>query len=387
MEDDDADLTVHTDKGIDISKAFDKRSDKFEAIWDNAEDAADALTVDVSERTLLKKLGWNKPTTAMDKLVEWDHIDAEDAEYAENSSSMNNIDDDTWENYGGDEFLVKDPRGYKFVLNGMMQDLKKADNVEFNFNYDVQNVNYTPGSTGVSGVKANGTSFDIKADAVVSSVSIGVLNADDIKWQPALPDWKKKAFSQFTMGLEDKIFVSIPKTATWVPKGLNWAIASDKVDYYPEWENVGSTDTHNIFLTFAVMKEGKRLELEGENAVKTILDEVEVHFKKAYGKAGEVDVGQFRPDDAFATSWFGNKHFKGSYSFMPVHSMENVSRADLINPLTGLTTKDGFKTLYFTGEALDLQFSGFVHGGLSAGEMTGNQIFSAANGLVEEILA
>lgn len=172
---------------------------------------------DLSERDLLKKYGWKKPTTAIDKLVEWDNIDQEDAQYAENSSSHNNMDDPTWINFGDVEYFVQDPRGFKYVLHGKVEDLKKAGNVEFLYNHDISTVNYAPGNVSVQGKTSTGEAFNYTADSIVSSVSVGVLNANDLDFQPAFPDYKTKAFSQFEMGLEDKVFASIPKTSKWVP--------------------------------------------------------------------------------------------------------------------------------------------------------------------------
>lgn len=144
---------------------------------------------------------------------------------------------------------------------------------------------YIPGDVQVSG-SFNGENFTFKADAIVSSVSFGVLKSDFISFKPDFPEWKRKALDEVGMGLMDKVYVAVPKTATWVPKERYFAIATEKHGNYPQWLNWGQTDTHYILYTFAIMEEGKRLEAASEL---TILDEVEQVFKSGFSTPNEPD--------------------------------------------------------------------------------------------------
>jgi monoamine oxidase len=135
-------------------------------------------------------------------------------------------------------------------------------------------------------------------------------------------------------------------------------------------------------MTFAVANEGVRL--EGTDKTQ-IIDEIEAVFKNAFSIEGEENNDNFRPDDVEVATWWNDKHFRGSYSFMPTHSMAGIPWNHLTKPLTGTAANTGFKTLYFTGEALDPDYSGYVHGGLRAGLTTANQIISESKN-VEEIL-
>lgn len=294
---------VHDMKGNDVTHEFNQRADTFEDALDESSEAALKLTpkTDMSISDELAKHGWKRAVTPIDKLVEWDELDQEDAEHPEKSSALNNLNDPTWVNYGDVEYFVQDPRGFNFVLNGMVQDLKKSGKVEILLNQDVKTVNYTPGNTHVVGVNnETGEQFTYKADSIVSTVSVGVMNANIINFEPALPEFKVNAFNQFTMGLEDKVFVAIPKAAKWVPTQRYFAIANEKKGYYPEWLHWGVTDKHMIFMTFAVAEEGVRLEGMTE---KEIIDEVEQVFKTAFQQSGETDETMFRPEFAFNAKW------------------------------------------------------------------------------------
>lgn len=120
----------------------------------------------------------------------------------------------------------------------MVQDLIDTGKVTFYYRHEVDTVNFNPGQVGVKGT-FNGQRFDFKADAIVLSVSIGVLKSGDIKFTPDFPDWKKNALKNYEMGLLDKVFVSVPKTATWLPKTRYFGVAIEKQGYYPYWINWG----------------------------------------------------------------------------------------------------------------------------------------------------
>lgn len=66
------------------------------------------------------------------------------------------------------------------------------------------------------------------------------------------------------MGLLDKVFVALPKSATWVPKEMFFGVALDKQGHYPMWINWGQTETHTILLALVVWDDAKRLEYATE---------------------------------------------------------------------------------------------------------------------------
>ena len=49
---------------------------------------------------------------------------------------------------------------------------------------------------------------------VVSTFSVGVLQHQDVHWEPRLPDWKKEAIFSFNMATYQKIFLLFP-TQFW----------------------------------------------------------------------------------------------------------------------------------------------------------------------------
>jgi len=308
-------------------------------------------------------------------LVEYNKIDQENAEPAERSSAYWWwMGDRTYEDWGDNDYFVKDPRGYKIVLSGMVKDLEASGQVTFKYDHPVDQVNYAPGNVGVTGT-SNGQAFNLKADSIISSVSVGVLNNNDISFNPTFPTWKSKAVGQIEMGLEDKIFVAMPKSATWIPKHTYFAIASDTRDHNLEWLNWGETTNHKILMAFETWTKAKSLE---KNTDTEIADQVESLFRSAFAKSagveGQEDNGMFRPVDVFMTKWWNNKYFRGSFSFLRTGAMAGIPWSDLTDPLTGTSSRSGFKTLYLTGEALSPDYAGYVSGALLAGETTAKQV-------------
>lgn len=375
MEDDDQDYPVFDTKGNDLTDYYDSREKVFDRAVDRIEHMLDTdqLTKknDQSMRALLAKFGWPKPQTAIDMLVEYNKVDQENAEPAERSSAYFWFTaDKTYDDWGENDYFVQDPRGYKVILSKMVQDLLDSGRVMFHYGYSVEEVDYAPGNVGVTGTH-NGEPFSFKADSVISSVSVGVLNANDISFQPAFPEWKKTAISQIEMGLEDKVFLAIPKAnAGWIPTTRNFAIASQTKGQNLEFTNWGETATHKILMVFEIWSKAKSLEGASES---TIINEMETLLKASFG-AKATDNGQFRAEHAFMTSWWNDKYFRGAYSFLRTSAFANIPWSDLTDPITGTNSRDGFKTLYFTGEGLSKDYGGYVHGAFEAGEVTGKQV-------------
>lgn len=371
-----------TPTGADQTRLYDRRERAFEKLYDAAEEMADEFTpeTDMSLRDLLNKVGWNKASDDLDNLVEWDHLDAESASAPEVASALENMNDATFDDFGEDEYFVKDPRGFVAVLSAMLAEIKQAGNVEILLNQNVTEVHYAPGDVKVLATDvSSGASKEWAADAVVSSVSIGVYKNKIIKFVPELPTWKTTALMQYDMATFTKVFVAYPKDATFMPDVKLFALTNPKRGYYPEWLTWGTTDTHRILMGYVVGEEGLRVE---DLAPETVKDEVEQVFKNAYGSAHP--GANFRPAEVMVTDWGKNPRFMGSYSLLGPHAMQNSSWGDLKEPLSGTTDRSAAKTLYFTGEAQDVDYSGFVHGALNSGAATAGQILGTSITFVQK---
>ena len=61
--------------------------------------------------------------------------------------------------------------------------------MDIKFGHKVSEVHYSPGDVRVVAT-ANGKKVEFTADAIVSTVSLGVLKSDTIRFEPALPQSK-----------------------------------------------------------------------------------------------------------------------------------------------------------------------------------------------------
>ena len=104
------------------------------------------------------------------------------------------------------------------------------------------------------------------SDFVISTVSIGVLNNDIIKFKPELPIWKKEALSQCGMGLFCKIFMKF-ETRFW-GQNSEFNIANEKKGYYPMWISLDRGHQTNLIMCVVVGDEGRRVEKLSDELIK-----------------------------------------------------------------------------------------------------------------------
>lgn len=60
-------------------------------------------------------------------------------------------------------------------------------------------------------IKVTTDQGDFYARHVISTLSVGVLQHQDVKWVPSLPPWKKEAIFSFSMATYQKIFMLFPE--------------------------------------------------------------------------------------------------------------------------------------------------------------------------------
>lgn len=93
---------------------------------------------------------------------------------------------------------------------------QKLDDKRLQLSTTVQSVDYSKKNKIV--VKTDKGSFS--APHVISTFSVGVLQNQDVKWVPTLPDWKKEAIFTFAMATYQKIFLMFEKQF-WGPEEVS----------------------------------------------------------------------------------------------------------------------------------------------------------------------
>ncbi|CAN6293608.1 unnamed protein product [Urochloa humidicola] len=293
------------------------------------------------------------PSTPVDMVIDYYKYDYEFAEPPRVTSLQNTMPLPTFKNFGDDVYFVADQRGYESVvyyIAGTYLKTNKSGAIvdpRLRLNKVVREITYYP-----SGVIVKTEENEVyKADYVMVSVSLGVLQTDLIRFTPQLPHWKIINIYQFDMALYTKIFLKFPKKFWPEGPGTEFFLyASERRGYYPIWQQFEKQyPGSNVLLVTVTDDESRRIEQQSDNQTKA--EAVEVLRKMFPGK----DV----PDatDILVPRWWSNRFFKGTFSNWPI----GVSRYeyDLIRAPVG--------RVYFTGEHTSEHYNGYVHGAYLAG--------------------
>lgn len=221
---------------------------------------------------------------------------------------------------------------------------------------------------------SDGTSYD--AHHVIVTVSLGVLKENyKTLFQPQLPILKINAIEGLSIGVVNKIFLEFEKPFwddDFAGFSLLWthddsiAIRATpnawledifgfyRVDYQP-----------NILCGWIVGPSARAME-QLDDA--TVLKGCQFLFKKFLGNR----MPWKTPVNFIRSSWYSNKHFRGSYSFRSITTdMLRTSAQELAHPLYDALGKP---SVLFAGEATSDHYYSTVHGAVGAGWREANRL-------------
>ncbi|XP_074574570.1 polyamine oxidase 1-like [Curcuma longa] len=301
------------------------------------------------------------PSTALDMAVDYFNYDYEFAEPPRVTSLQNTVPLPTFEDFGEDVYFVADQRGYASVVYDLAsQYLRTSSNgsiidPRLSLNKVVRRIQY--GSSGVTVSTEDGSVY--KANYVLVSVSIGVLQTKLIKFEPVLPDWKILAIYQFDMSVYTKIFLKFP--STFWPRGNGtefFLYASERRGYYPIWQQFEKQyPGANVLLVTVTDEESRRIEQQPDSDTKAECMQV---LRNMFGK----DIPE--ATDILVPRWWSDRFFKGTFSNWPLGV--NRFEYDQIRAPIG--------RVYFTGEHTSTHYNGYVHGAYLAGIDSANIMIS-----------
>ena len=395
-------IAAFDDRGEDVSQQYLASARRFHSAHEQAIQECARLKLtpsnDQTVRSLLEQCGWHAPKEnsmnhRIDRTVEYnvlqvwvaDNLDALSAAH-DLRAGANDVD------LGQEELFVQDQRGFNSILNGMTQDLKDWG-AKIYLDTSVEMIDYTaadgqPVTVTVRDLKSK-TQRHFHADAVVCTVSLGVLQSDAIDFVPAVPKWKREAWSELGMFVFAKVYAKFDDRLD-LPDRDQFVIVSNSSENknkprYPLWMKYKRTD-QNIFLCYLGGTEAKRVEALSTEEIK---NEIQALFQKVFGngqsfsKSMEVttEASIFRPVEVAVTDWSTNPRFCGSYSYYPMNAFASVPVEDFTCGLSG-QGKDGRQgptRLYFAGEAFDDMFNGWVQGAYRSGERVAKEIIGISN--------
>ncbi|XP_033758336.1 spermine oxidase-like [Pecten maximus] len=229
---------------------------------------------------------------------------------------------------------------------------------------EVVNIDYTdPLEVKVRCQTRNGMKI-YTADSVIVTTSLGVLKQNHkILFNPGLPQEKVQSIEKLGYGVANKVILYY-KTPFW-NLGINMKLV---------WrdENVGSNNNlpdwtrclyaFNSFVTnpntlevWLCGKAGKDIETTPDDVIARVLTAVLRQFLN--------DPTVSEPDSIYKTTWFSNRLFRGSYTYMRTGASTNCIHK-LSSPLVDKNNKP---VVLFAGEATDAVYMSMTHGSLNSG--------------------
>lgn len=95
--------------------------------------------------------------------------------------------------FGDDNQMALDPRGFKYIIQAEAAEFLQPS--QLRTNSTIKMIRHAD-----SGVSVELESGEVlHADYALCTFSLGVLQHDDVVFEPALPDWKEEAIQSMTM--------------------------------------------------------------------------------------------------------------------------------------------------------------------------------------------
>jgi hypothetical protein len=204
------------------------------------------------------------------------------------------------------------------------------------------------------------------ADAIIVTVSLGVLKAEIIDFIPDLPAAKLGAIS--TIGMGNGMKISLRFTSQLWDNKLGYLLLDGPTGscWQPKLYQPSVTD--HVLTCFSMGKNSEVMEALPDDVAR--LNQALVDLDAAFG--GAATPGFI---EGFVMNWTASPYVRGSYSFP----------APGTRPLAGLTMRQVLaqpveSTLYFAGEATHNTMASTVPGAMQSGERAGGEVDTSIGG-------
>lgn len=189
---------------------------------------------------------------------------------------------------------------------------------------------------------------EFRADHVVITLPLGVLQSGSVRFEPELPIEKQVAISKLGMGVLNKCYLRFDKVF-W-PANVDWlGFVSPQRGYWDTWASLQRAAKMPVLLGFSAAIRARELESWSDQQIVASAMQA---LKTIFG------VRIPDPVDHQITRWASDPFARGSYSYNSVGSNPRM-RNDLMQPLA--------KRLFFAGEATTRQYFGTAHGAFLSG--------------------
>ncbi|OSD03731.1 amine oxidase [Trametes coccinea BRFM310] len=348
---------------VDFVDEFNDSVDAYTNLTIAAGARVDKRLVDGTARTGYSLIG-AKSQTAQAMASEYYQFDWEYAQTPEQSSWIAS----SWGNnftyntdvggFGDDNQMALDQRGFKYFIQAEGAEFLQPTQVRLNST--VKKITHS--DSGVTVELVGGDT--LHADYALCTFSLGVLQHDDVVFEPALPDWKQEAIQSMVMATYTKIFLQFPEKF-WFDTEMALYADSER-GRYPVWQ---SLDHENFFpgsgIIFVTVTGdySQRIEALPDQQVK---EEVLGVLRSMFPNVTIPEPLAFH-----FPRWHSDPLFRGSYSNWPASFFSEHHE--------NLRANVG-ERLWFAGEATSQKYFGFLHGAYFEGLDVGTSLAKCIQG-------
>ena len=285
------------------------------------------------------------PESRLDNLTEWSFFDFEFAEKPDVTSLFGVIDDE--DVLGDVDYLITDQRGFASIVHCVAQGIE--DKIMLGTN--VTKISWSDECV-CADVTINNQEDTICGKYGIVTFSIGVLQewieSNSSKFNPQISTEKQEAINSISMGYYLKIFIDFPRRF-WT-KNVDYILRTDdERGYFPVIQPIGSViGCPNMILMTVVDSLAIRISTQSEQDTK---DDIMKVLREFYGnKIPE-------PKEILIPTWYNDPLYRGMFS--NTHFGLTKQHKD------NLAQPDG--NLYFSGEAISQDYSGYLEGAYCTG--------------------
>ncbi|NJL04979.1 MAG: NAD(P)-binding protein [Chloroflexaceae bacterium] len=250
---------------------------------------------------------------------------------------------DNEEGFGGAEHTF--PQGYGGIVQGLAQGLDiRYGQVVNQISYDAQGVTV--------GTQA-GQSY--RAERVVVTLPLGVLQAGSVTFEPPLPAARLQAQQRLAMGTLNKLALVFPHRF-WDAELHLISHLHDQPAQIVEWW-IPQQPARPALTGLVAGAYARQLE---QQPLEQVVATLTAPLRQAYPRMPE-------PEAALYTRWSSDPFARGSYSHIPPGAHPRDHQA-LAQPVAG--------RLFFAGEATFATYSATVHGAFISGERAADEVLA-----------
>ena len=159
---------------------------------------------DTSRRQILLQYGWN-PKTPLERALDFSTTEWFIGQYNDGSSTRFSYDHS---DFNPLDYILKDPRGYSYITQSFMDDFITEGDQRLRLSQRVTDISQN--ETHVMVLTSSGATFT--GEYLINTVSLGVLQAGEINFEPPFEEDKFEAIMQHRMATVLQAFIKFDES-------------------------------------------------------------------------------------------------------------------------------------------------------------------------------